>query len=138
EDFARAIVDSKKYTTPETLAELFGLSAAQLSALHEPYVDLSGELGPLVDDQQTRTQAFNATVQTWRPLLVQGMTEMSGVKPYPDANRTLRFSYGTVKGYVPHDAAVYQAFTHLSGVIEKDTGREPFDAPDRLKQLYRG
>jgi hypothetical protein len=138
EDFARAIVDSKKYTTPETLAELFGLSAAQLSALHEPYVDLSGELNPLVEDQQTRTQAFNATVQTWRPLLVQGMTEMSGVKPYPDANRTLRFSYGAVKGYVPHDAAVYQAFTHLSGVIEKDTGREPFDAPDRLKQLYRG
>jgi hypothetical protein len=49
----------------------------------------------------------------------------------------LRFTYGEVRGYVPHDAAVYQPFTNLSGVIEKDTGREPFDVPEKLKQLYR-
>jgi hypothetical protein len=65
------------------------------------------------------------------------MNEMQGTKPYPDANRTLRFSYGSVKGYVPKDAAVYQPFTHLSGVLEKDTGRAPFDAPEKLKQLFR-
>ena len=38
---------------------------------------------------------------------------------------------------VLHDAATYSPFTHLSGVIEKDTGREPFDVPEKLKQLYR-
>jgi hypothetical protein len=65
------------------------------------------------------------------------MAEMKGATLYPDANRTLRFTYGEVKGYVPRDAAIYLPFTNLSGVIEKDTGREPFDAPDRLKQLYR-
>jgi len=81
--------------------------------------------------------AFNALVQKWRPLLVKGMSEMHGTKPYPDANRTLRFTYGEVKGYIPRDAAIYQPFTHLSGVIEKDTGREPFDVPAKLKQLYR-
>ena len=73
----------------------------------------------------------------YEPLLVQGMSEMHGTKSYPDANRTLRFTYGEVKGYVPHDAAVYQPFTNLSGVIEKDIGREPFDTPEKLKQLYR-
>ena len=62
---------------------------------------------------------------------------MKGTKPYPDANRTLRFSFGEVKGYVPHDAALYLPFTSLSGVIEKDTGHEPFDVPEKLKQLYR-
>jgi hypothetical protein len=65
------------------------------------------------------------------------MSEMHGSKPYPDANTTLRFTYGEVKGYVPHDAAVYQSFTHLAGVIEKDTGREPFDVPSKLKDLFR-
>lgn len=137
EDFARAIVDSKKYSTAQTVSELFDLSAAQLRDLHEPYIDLALELGPIIDDQQASTSVFNATVQRWRPRLVQGMSEMMGTKPYPDANRTLRFTYGFVKGYVPHDAATYQPFTHLSGVIEKDTGREPFDAPEKLKQLYR-
>jgi hypothetical protein len=70
-------------------------------------------------------------------VILEGMSEMKGTRPYPDANRTLRFTYGAVKGYVPHDAASYSPFTHLSGVIEKDTGREPFDVPDKLKQLYR-
>ena len=73
------------------------------------------------------------SVARWRPLLVQAMSEMRAMKPYPDANRTLRFTYGEVKGYVPHDAAVYLPFTRLSGVVDKDTGREPFDVPEKLK-----
>ena len=137
EDFARAIVDSKNFATAETVGRLFDLSSAQLRELHEPFVDFATELGPLVVEQQIRTRVFNATVGRWRPLLVQGMSEMVGLKPYPDANRTLRFTYGEVKGYIPHDAAIYQAFTNLSGVVEKDTGREPFDVPDKLKQLYQ-
>src|SRR5262249_52450530 len=130
-------VDSTKFSTPETVSGLFDLSSAQLRDLHEPYVDLAIDLAPLLSEQQSRTRKFNATVQRWRPLLVQGMSEMTGVTPYPDANRTLRFTYGSVQGYVPRDAASYQAFTHLSGVLEKDTGHEPFDVPDKLKQIYR-
>jgi hypothetical protein len=137
EDFAKAIVDSKNFVTAETMGGLFDLSLTQLRALHEPFLDFAAELTPLVAQQQVRTRVFNGTVLRWRPLLVQGMSEMSGAKPYPDADRTLRFTYGEVKGYVPHDAAIYQPFSHLSGVIEKDTGREPFDAPEKLKQLYR-
>ncbi|MDQ2854767.1 MAG: S46 family peptidase, partial [Acidobacteriota bacterium] len=116
---------------------LFDLSLTQLRELHEPFLDFAAELTPLLIQQQIRTTVFNATVGRWRPRLVQGMSEMNGTKPYPDADRTLRFTYGEVKGYIPHDAATYQAFSHLSGVIEKDTGGEPFDVPDKLKQLYR-
>ena len=65
------------------------------------------------------------------------MSEMKGNKPYPDANRTLRFTYGEVRGYIPHEAVTASPFTTLAGVIEKDTGREPFDAPEKLKQLFR-
>ncbi len=137
EDFASQIVDSKKYSTEEGLSSLLDLSTAQLQALHETITDLALELAPALQQIQGRTQQFNATVARLRPILLQGMGEMKGGIPYPDANRTLRFTYGVVKGYVPHDAAIYQPFTTLSGVIEKDTGREPFDAPEKLKQLYR-
>ncbi|MEP6706444.1 MAG: S46 family peptidase [Pyrinomonadaceae bacterium] len=136
EDFARSIVDSKS-ATPEAVARLFDLSSVQLRELHEPFVDFAAELLPLVSQQRIRTQAFNATVARWRPLMVRGMSEMHGTKPYPDANRTLRFTYGEVRGYVPHDAAIYLSSTTLAGVVEKDTGREPFDVPEKLKQLYR-
>ncbi|HSQ23457.1 MAG TPA: S46 family peptidase [Pyrinomonadaceae bacterium] len=137
EEFAAAVMESKKLSTPESIEALFNMTAAQLREMHEPLIDFAGEMGALTSDVQDRTRTFNGIVARWRPLLVRGMSEMRGSKPYPDANRTLRFTYGEVKGYVPKDAAVYQAFTSLSGVIEKDTGHEPFDAPEKLKQLYR-
>lgn len=137
EDFARAIVDSKNLATPETFAGLFDKTTAQLKELNEPLLDFSAEIASMFADTQPRTRNFNSIVARWRPLLVQGMSEMRGAKPYPDANATLRFTYGEVKGYIPKDAAIYQPFTHLSGVVEKDTGSEPFDVPAKLKQLYR-
>jgi hypothetical protein len=137
EDFARSVVEGKRYASAESVAGLLELSTAQLRDLHEPLLDFSAEVGSEVARSQVRQEAFNATVARWRPLLIEGMTEMKGTKPYPDANRTLRFSYGEVKGYVPREAIRYTPFTTLSGVIEKDTGREPFDVPEKLKQLYR-
>src|SRR5580765_6300171 len=137
EEFANSVFDSKKFSTAESVSALFDLSAAQLRDLHEPLIDFAGEISALMPEVQNRTRTFNGIVGRWRPLLLRGISEMRGGKLYPDANRTLRFTYGQVKGYVPHDAAVYEPFTNLSGVIEKDTGREPFDAPEKLKQLYR-
>jgi hypothetical protein len=113
------------------------MSQAQLRELNEPVIEFATEIGAYNSQIAGRTRSFNATVARLRPLLVRGMGEMRGGIPYPDANRTLRFTYGEVKGYIPHDAAIYQVFTNLSGVIEKDTGREPFNAPEKLKQLYR-
>ncbi len=137
DDFAREIVDGKRYSSVESLSNLLDLPATQQRDLHDPLLDFATELSAEFAKSQPSQQAFNATVARWRPLLVRGMSEMNGVKPYPDANRTLRFTYGEVKGYLPHDAAIYLPFTTLAGVIEKDTGREPFDVPAKLKQLYR-
>jgi len=137
ENFARVFVESKNFATAQSISGLFDMTTAQLRQLNEPAIDFAAELGALSSQAVARTRTFNAIVGRWRPLLVRGMTEMRSSNPYPDANRTLRFTYGEVKGYVPHDAAIYQPFTNLSGVIEKDTGREPFDVPEKLKQIYR-
>jgi hypothetical protein len=137
EEFARAVIDSKNLSTPESVSRLFDMTTAQLHQLNEPLIDFAADIMALNAQAAARTRAFNGIVGRLRPLLVRGISEMRGGIPYPDANRTLRFTYGDVKGYIPHDAAIYQAFTNLSGVIEKDTGREPFDAPEKLKQLYR-
>ena len=137
ENFARAFAESKNFATAESVSGLFDRTPAQLKELNEPVIEFAGEVSNLADQIDLHQRAFNATVAGWRPLLVQGMSEMHANKPYPDGNRTLRFTYGDVKGYVPHDAAIYQPFTNLSGVIEKDTGHEPFDVPAKLKQLFR-
>jgi hypothetical protein len=137
EEFARTALESKNLSTAEAVSKLFEMTPAQLRQLNDPLLDFAADIAALNSQVAGRTRAFNATVGRVRPNLVRGLSEMHGSLPYPDANRTLRFTYGDVKGYVPHDAAIYEAFTNLSGVIEKDIGREPFDAPEKLKQLYR-
>lgn len=57
---------------------------------------------------------------------------------WPDANSTLRLSYGRVEGSEPRDAVVYEAFSTLEGVLEKYVpGDVEFDVPDRLLELAR-
>src|SRR3989454_5885778 len=112
EDFARGIAESKNLATAESISKLFDMTSAQLRQLNEPLIDFAGEIVNLNSQAQVRARVFNGVVARWRPLLVQAMSEMRGPAPYPDGNRTLRFTYGEVKGYVPHDAAVYQPFTN--------------------------
>lgn len=57
---------------------------------------------------------------------------------YPDANSTLRITYGKVKGYEPRDGVYYEYQTYLDGVMEKYIpGHEEFDVPSRLIDLYK-
>ena len=56
---------------------------------------------------------------------------------YPDANFTLRVTYGNVKRYYPYDATTYLWFTTLDGIIEKDNPEiYDYKVPEKLKELY--
>ncbi|HVF46899.1 MAG TPA: S46 family peptidase, partial [Pyrinomonadaceae bacterium] len=83
-----------------------------------------------------RSTKFAANIDRLRLAYMQALTEMKGVTTvYPDANSSLRFSYGNVKGYSPREAEFRTPFTTLKGMLEKDTGVNPFDAPQKLKDL---
>ena len=57
---------------------------------------------------------------------------------YPDANSTLRLTYGTVKGYFSKDAVYFTPYTTLKGIMEKDNPAiYDYDVPERLKELYK-
>jgi hypothetical protein len=55
----------------------------------------------------------------------------------PDANSTLRLTFGKVQGYSPADALYASPITTLKGVIDKTTGEEPFNTPQAVRELYR-
>jgi hypothetical protein len=61
-----------------------------------------------------------------------------GVKPvYPDANFTMRLTYGKISGYEPADAGYFDYLTTSKGVLEKeDPDNWEFEVPDKLKQLF--
>ena len=66
------------------------------------------------------------------------MEVMKEKKFYPDANSTLRVTYGNVKGYNPRDAVQYDYYTYLDGVMDKyKPGDYEFDLPAKLRDLYK-
>jgi hypothetical protein len=72
-------------------------------------------------------------------MYVAGLREMYPDKKfYPNANSTMRMSYGKVSDYFPADAVHYNYFTTLDGVIEKeDSTNEEFIVPTKLKELWK-
>jgi hypothetical protein len=70
-----------------------------------------------------------------RPKFIEALLAFQtahGVEIYPDANGTLRVTFGNVMGYEPRDAVLYLPFTTAEGLATKATGEAPFDAPAPL------
>lgn len=84
-----------------------------------------------------RRNKYNAEIDALRVTYERGMGEMNQKLIYPDANFTMRFTYGNVKGYQPREAVIYTPFTTLKGVLEKNTGVFPFDNPSKLAELQK-
>lgn len=82
-------------------------------------------------------ETFEADIATGHRMYLAGLIEMMpGRTFYPDANSTMRLSYGTVKDYSPRDATHFDFQTTLAGVMEKeDPDNWEFVVPERLKQL---
>lgn len=70
-----------------------------------------------------------------RPTYLQAVADYKksqGEFVYPDANLSLRITFGNVMGYEPKDGVSYTPFTTLEGVVAKETGADPFDSPKAL------
>ena len=85
---------------------------------------------------KAETDAYNLAHKTW----VAGMLELkakNGTPVYPDANSTLRLTYGKIGSYEPADGVEYLYYTTLKGVMEKEDPNNPeFVVPAKLKELY--
>ena len=84
-------------------------------------------------EEQRKTRTGQSLLA--RPAYLQAVADYrksQGEFVYPDANLSLRITFGNVVGYQPKDGVDYTPFTTLEGVAAKATGVEPFDAPQAL------
>ena len=106
------------------------LSKDPAALLRAKIVDKYRELGEAAPDATgvaEARKAYTAGLLEWK----------KGEASYPDANSTCRLTYGTVKGYSPKDGVIYNYYTTLKGVIEKeDPDNYEFRVPARLKEIY--
>ena len=82
---------------------------------------------------------FDDELERGRRLWMAALMEMQPDRIFsPDANFTMRLTYGTVEGYDPRDAVHYKYYTTLKGVMEKeDPDNYEFIVPEKLKELYK-
>ena len=102
---------------------------------HDPLIDLAG---PLVAAQlrlEGERKEREGEQLRLRPAYMQALfawRAKQGRAVYPDANRTLRISYGKVEALSPRDAVHFDPVTTVAGIVEKNTNAFPFDAPKPL------
>ncbi len=115
---------------------MFDLTREELMKEGDTFIDFYAKVYPEFKEMEDRDEEFGGNISAVRPLLIGGMKEWKGGAFYPDANGTIRLTYGTVTGYSPRDAVNYSCITRLGGAIEKNTGEEPFDCPEKLIKLW--
>lgn len=88
---------------------------------------------------EPKWQAMNTQINSLQMQYMKALMEVLPDQRYfPDANGTLRVTYGKVKGYAPRDAVYYEPVTYLDGVIEKYVpGDYEFDVPQKLIDLHK-
>ena len=124
---------------------LLGAEQATLDASTDPLLKLAAALHPTYLALENEAKARGGDNLKHRPVYlaaVQAQRKQKGGFVYPDANLSLRITFGNVTGYVPRDGVAYTPFTTLEGLAAKATGTEPFDAPqvqlDAIKARRHG
>ena len=112
--------------------KMLGETGAQLAKRADAMLDFAASLMPVMDEREERDLAWTGAMARLRPGYFEILRKVSGGTLYPDANSTLRLTFGRVEGYRPKDATWYTPQTTLRGVVEKETGKEPFKSPKAL------
>ena len=104
----------------------------------DPASILARQVNKVIVSQYPKLAQSDKTLSDGRKAYTAGLLEWHKGEPsYPDANFTMRLTYGTVGGYSPKDAVIYRYYTTLDGVMEKeDPDNWEFVVPARLKELY--
>ena len=132
----RDLYKRSKLVRPEGRADAFGKSLEALSKSTDPMIRLALQMSAELDARDRRgKERAGARVRLERPYL-QALIAFQGTTFYPDANGTPRISFAHVAGYAPRDGVWHTARTTFRGLLDKHTGKDPFDAPDALRLAF--
>jgi hypothetical protein len=113
--------------------KMMSSTPAQLARSRDPFVVAALQLFPRVEAIRRRGKAQEGEMLLLRPVYMEGLQLRAGGLLAPDANGSLRISYGTVRGYRPAAGKEFYApFTAAAQIPGKDTGKKPYDAPKKL------
>ena len=139
---ATEIYGQSKLVDYKSLKELLsGDSKTVLAHLNadKGFLLIKGMADKFLKEVAPKYEEINLRITALQRTYMKAQLELNkDTRIFPDANSTLRVTYGKVKGYAPKDATLYRPITYLDGVMEKYIpGDYEFDVPTKLINLYK-
>ncbi len=135
--FVDKMFESSVFTDKNKLFEFLENPSKEILETDLAYITAKS-INRKYDELEENLAPMNGDFDKGHRLYVGGILEMNeGKAMYPDANFTMRLTYGTVLDYYPMDAVHYNYITTLKGIMEKeDPNNWEFVVPEKLKELY--
>ncbi len=117
-----------------------GQDAAAMRASTDPFMQLAIRQHDVAMDLENRRKEVDGNLERVIPQYMSAVIawkKSQGKPVYPDANSTLRVTYGTVSPYSPRDGLSKGPFTTVEGILEKNSGVDPFIAPAKLVEAIK-
>jgi len=115
---------------------MFDEDPEALRARQDPLLDLGFALDAERKALKERRDAAAGATLRLRPAWRKAVIAEAGHPVAPDANSSLRVTFGRVRGYSPREAVTMAPHTTLAGAVEKHTGQDPFDLPARVREAF--
>lgn len=141
EGLAADMYQRTAFTSLEKVKAMINGDPAELATAvkNDPAWQLYSSLSKTYSTQVSpKLNEYQAAINKLQRTYMKAQTELFKEKTfYPDANSTLRVTYGNVKGYKARDAVTYDYYTYMNGIMEKyKPGDYEFDVPQKLIDLY--
>ena len=136
-DFIEDAYQNSKLANEGFLKDALKKNPKQIEKLDDPFIKLAVKLYPTYQERKEKSEARRGAIDKLFAHLIDIKKEFLATDFVPDANGTLRLTFGRIRGYSPRDAVYYFPITTVDGVIEKTTGEEPFNTPEKLVNLVK-
>ena len=135
EPFVEYLFDNTAFTSEEKIREKI---KSLDDVMQDPAFNLYRAIAQVAVQLTPAIEASSGAIAEANKAFTKGLMEWKAGEPsYPDANSTMRLTYGTVKSYSPKDGVLYKHYTTLKGVIEKENNDDyEFRVPARLHEIY--
>ncbi|MCK5088257.1 MAG: S46 family peptidase, partial [Melioribacteraceae bacterium] len=136
-EFVNSELLTSQIISKEYFDDLLEMSFEEIKDLDDPLIQFSLKLKEQYDALKDEKERMDGALSKLSPQLSEVKRVQQETLFIPDANSTLRLTYGYIKGYTPADAIYYSPITSLDGIIDKSYAGGDYQIPAKLRELYK-
>lgn len=133
-DWVKKFAAKTKFFNPKYFRNLIKTKPDKYFAYTDQFVKMMAAMVPLIDEIDEFNKNSSLELQSLMPQYLDAKMTLDSSSFVPDANSTLRLTYGNVKGFSPDDAVYNEPYTSLDGIFNKANTSSDYRLPDFVKE----